>query len=133
MTVPILFALIVAHHVAIPSGRRDLSVLAETKLKSMAAYGVAAWPAARAATARMWKAPSDSLLQILEVCGPQAVADFAKNGGPHVRFSEQMLQHPAAYPLSWIMKAEGQLSTEHPEPPLVDEAREQAWFPETLD
>jgi hypothetical protein len=124
-----LMVLLLAHHLLRGTEFVDLPCLDDERVKSIVGtFGVAAWPATHAISARVHLASPASLMKFLEAAGAHGDVHVPDEIPPEV--CDQALKRPAAYPRCWVEQAERAFSAGHSESPLVEEAR--AWLPEDL-
>jgi hypothetical protein len=118
-------ALLVAHYAASPD---LLSPYSKQQLGDYGRYGIVAWPALLALTARMSAKPSPALLTYLQRFGAgasQPPFDLAPESG---EYNSTIITHPADYPLEWILAAERQISSRTSDSPLAIIADKAEWF-----
>lgn len=120
--------LLVAHHAADLNHPADLPQYSEHQLSDLSRYGISAWPALRALTARMTAKPSSSLLAAIRCFGPAATLPslvIRSGAEEHMR---AILQSPAEYPLAWVLAAEQRVSQSSGDEPLERVAQQDQWF-----
>ncbi|WP_146776815.1 ATP-binding protein [Parafrankia sp. Ea1.12] len=124
-------ALLLAHHVGDLTQPLDLAPLSAESLGKLGRFGVAAWPATRALTVRLIKAPSADLVDLLGTHGPAAIVDVdAAADSIPVDLMRSMIEKPHRYPWSWLRTAERCISRTSSEPHLAAVADSDHWFAE---
>ena len=122
-------ALVLAHHAADLRRLDPLPELTTAQLATSALQNVAAWPVSRAAVVRLASKPDPKLLDVLRACGATATVevDIDADTMP-TDLAETVVDHPASYPLGWLLAAERQISRHHQEQPVADAAKQGRWF-----
>ncbi|MFD9561236.1 hypothetical protein [Streptomyces sp. NPDC059994] len=126
--------LAVAHYVAHPRQplrEKELRPLADDALAAMAAYGIAAWPAHLALTARMTNTPAPGTLAALKAHGSRVQVQSEVH-----RLTDDaaalVLKSPFDYPMSFVMAADRTLSSGR-DAYLADVAEGSNWFSPARD
>lgn len=122
-----IVGLLVAHHVASLDLLADLPQFSEQQLADLSKFGVSAWPALRALTARMITGPSSSLLAAIRLYGTSAKLPL-ENWPLREAHARLILDECAEYPLAWVLAAEQQVSRNAGGEPLERVAEREQWF-----
>ena len=120
--------LLVAHHVAGLDRPADLPQYREQQLADLSRYGVAAWPALHALTARTTANPAPSLLEALRRFGAGASLTPVVMRPGSEEPARSILNRPAEYPLAWVLAAEQRVSQSASDEPLERIAQSDQWF-----
>lgn len=121
-------SLLVAHHVAGLNHPADLPQYSEHQLSDLSRYGISAWPALQALTARMIAKPSSSLLGAIRCFVPGATLPSLVIRSGTEEHTRAILQSPAEYPLAWVLAAEQRVSQSAGDEPLERVAQQDQWF-----
>jgi hypothetical protein len=131
--------LLIAHFTARLSAHDPLASLHDTELQELASPDAAAWPIARAVTARLLAKPSPPLLAALAALGPTTAVDLPRAGNapgvtaadpvPEAPLRASILEEPARYPGAWAAAAERGHSLANEEVSMEREAQAEEWVP----
>lgn len=119
--------LLVAHHITHLVHCIDLPQFNIQQLGELSKYGVNAWPALRALTARMLASPSEELLEGIKAHGaagvlPPIIVELGSE------YDKRIIDRPADFPLQWVLAAEQRVSRGAGDESLESVAADNAWF-----
>jgi hypothetical protein len=117
-------------HFACDLDRADaLSPLSEEMLVQIASPEPAAWPIARAVTARAIQRPSARLLSALARLGADAPLAVPSIAGLDPQVAATILSQPESYPTAWVVAAERVAADIRPQDTLERSVLERGWVP----